>query len=314
MCTQENKPLVSLVLPVYGVENYIEQCAKSMFEQTYSNIEYIFVDDKTLDTSIDKLERVMKDYPERSKQVNIVRKPKNEGLPQARRTGMEFVHGQYIMHLDSDDWADKDMVSDMVQEAELHHADIVYTDYYINKGANFQEQNLFSNITVKSGIELMKAIFEGCANGCIWGKMYRNELFKGIEYSKGFVFEDMVMNIQLIPFASKVVHISKPYYHYRTFLKPTSSDKLNSALQNISYIANYIQEKKLDSLKRAFLQFIEKRKMIYLGRLGLFRTPYSKYLWTLSPKREMSYKSIIKFSGWKGLIRYIIGSAIHKLP
>lgn len=314
MCSQENKPLVSLVLPVYGVENYIEQCAKSMFEQTYSNIEYIFVDDKTQDASIDKLERVMKDYPERSKQVNIVRKPKNEGLPQARRTGMEFVHGQYIMHLDSDDWADKDMVSDMVQEAELHHADIVYSDYYINKGANFQEQNLFSNTTVNSGIELMKAIFEGCANGCIWGKMYRNELFKGIEYSKGFVFEDMVMNIQLIPFASKVVHISKPYYHYRIFLKPTSSDKLNSALQNISYIANYIQEKKLDSLKRAFLQFIERRKMIYLGRLGLFRTPYSKYLWTLSPKREMSYKSIIKFSGWKGLIRYIIGSAIHKLP
>lgn len=314
MYSQENKPLVSLVLPVYGVENYIEQCAKSMFEQTYSNIEYIFVDDKTQDASIDKLERVMKDYPERSKQVTIVRKPKNEGLPQARRTGMEFVHGQYIMHLDSDDWADKDMVSDMVQEAELHHADIVYTDYYINKGANFQEQNLFSNITVKSGIELMKAIFEGCANGCIWGKMYRNELFKGIEYSEGFVFEDMVMNIQLIPFASKVVHISEPYYHYRTFLKPTSSDKLNSALQNILYIANYIQEKKLNNLKRAFLQFIEKRKMIYLGRLGLFRTPYSKYLWTLSPKREMSYKSIIKFSGWKGLIRYIIGSAIHKLP
>ena len=144
--------------------------------------------------------------------------------------------------------------------------------------------------------------------------MYRNELFKGIEYSKGFVFEDMVMNIQLIPFASKVVHISKPYYHYRIFLKPTSSDKLNSALQNISYIANYIQEKKLDSLKRAFLQFIEKRKLIYLSRLGLSRTPYSKYLWTLSPKREMSYKLIVKFSGWKGLILYIIGSAIHKLP
>lgn len=314
MYSQENKPLVSLVLPVYGVEKYIEQCAKSMFEQTYSNIEYIFVDDKTQDASIDKLERVMKDYPERSKQVTIVRKPKNEGTPQARRTGMEFVHGQYIMLLDSDDWVDKDMVSDMVQEAELHHADIVYTDYYINKGVNFQEQYLFSNITVKSGIELMKAVFEGYANGCLWGKMYKNELFNGIEYSKGWIFEDMVMNIQLIPFASKVVHISKPYYHYRTFLKPTSSDKLNSALQNISYIANYIQEKKLDSLKRAFLQFIEKRKMIYLGRLGLFRTPYSKYLWTLSPKREMSYKSIIKFSGWKGLIRYIIGSAIHKLP
>lgn len=314
MCSQENKPLVSLVLPVYGVENYIEQCAKSMFEQTYSNIEYIFVDDKTQDASIDKLERVMKDYPERSKQVTIVRKPKNEGTPQARRTGMEFAHGQYIVHLDSDDWADKEMVFDMVQEAELHHADIVYTDYFINKGTNFQEQYLFSNITANSGIELMKAIFQGYANGCMWGKMYRNELFKGIEYSKGFVFEDMVMNIQLIPFASKVVHISKPYYHYRTFIKPTSSDKLNSALQNISYIANYIQEKKLDSLKRSFLQFIEKRKMIYLGRLGLFRTPYSKYLWTLSPKREMSFKSIIKFSGWKGLIRYIIGSAIHKLP
>ena len=282
-----------------------------MFEQTYSNIEYIFVDDKTQDASIDKLERLMKDYPERSKQVTIVRKPKNEGTPQARRTGMEFAHGQYIVHLDSDDWADKEMVFDMVQEAELHHADIVYTDYFINKGTNIQEQYLFSNITANSGIELMKAIFQGYANGCMWGKMYRNELFKGIEYSKGFVFEDMVMNIQLIPFASKVVHISKPYYHYRTFIKPTSSDKLNSALQNISYIANYIQEKKLDSLKRSFLQFIE---MIYLGRLGLFRTPYSKYLWTLSPKREMSFKSIIKFSGWKGLIRYIIGSAIHKLP
>ena len=83
---QANKPWVSILVPVYKVENYIERCAHSVFEQTYPNIEYIFVDDCTPDRSIEVLERVMKDYPERAKHVKIVHFEKNKGVAVVRNT------------------------------------------------------------------------------------------------------------------------------------------------------------------------------------------------------------------------------------
>ena len=96
-------PKVSVVIPVYGVEKYIERCARTLFEQTIDDIEYIFVNDCTKDRSIEILEQVIKDYPQRKGQIRIENMLTNSGQAAVRRCGIELATGEYIIHCDSDD-------------------------------------------------------------------------------------------------------------------------------------------------------------------------------------------------------------------
>ena len=121
-------PLVSICVPVYGVENYIERCCRSLFEQTYSNIEYIFVNDCTPDDSIKVLEHVLSEYPVRKENVKICNHQTNKGLAGARNTAIETATGVYLMHVDSDDYLDLNAVECLVNTALSEDADVVQYD------------------------------------------------------------------------------------------------------------------------------------------------------------------------------------------
>lgn len=108
--------MISVIVPIYGVEKYIERCARSLFEQTYRDVEYIFVNDCTKDNSIFILKRVLHDYPNLN--VTIINKKRNEGLPQARKTGILASHGEYVINFDSDDWVDRDCLRFMYECAK----------------------------------------------------------------------------------------------------------------------------------------------------------------------------------------------------
>ena len=124
-------PKVSVIIPVYGVKKYIERCARSLFEQTLDDIEYIFVDDSTPDNSISILRKVLSEYPNREKQVKILHHEKNKGLAQARQTGLKIASGEYIAHCDSDDWVDVHMYEEMYNKAIEEDADVVVCDYVV---------------------------------------------------------------------------------------------------------------------------------------------------------------------------------------
>lgn len=104
------------MVPIYGVEKYIERCARSLFEQTYENLEYIFVDDCTPDKSIEILERVMEDYPNRKEQVRIIRHEHNRGLAAARNTALDAATSPFITHVDSDDYLSLDAIRLFVEK------------------------------------------------------------------------------------------------------------------------------------------------------------------------------------------------------
>ena len=127
-------PKLSVVIPVYGVEKYIERCARSLFEQTLDDIEYIFVNDCTKDRSIDILNAVINDYPARKEQVRIVHHEKNKGLPFARQSGWQVATGEYIANCDSDDWVALDFYEIMYNEAIEKNADMVVSDYILVEG------------------------------------------------------------------------------------------------------------------------------------------------------------------------------------
>ena len=103
------QPKVSVIVPIYNVEAYIERCAISLFEQTLDDIEYIFVNDCTPDNSMMILSEVLSRYPQRKEQVRIINQPKNQGAAKAREDGIKEARGEYIIHCDSDDWVDKNI-------------------------------------------------------------------------------------------------------------------------------------------------------------------------------------------------------------
>ena len=126
-------PLVSILIPVYGVEKYIERCARSLFEQTYANLEFIFVDDRIPDHSIQLLENVLTMYPHRLKQVKIIKHSKNEGIAVVRNTAISNATGDFIFFVDSDDYIETDTISALVNEQNLTNADIVSGKMLINE-------------------------------------------------------------------------------------------------------------------------------------------------------------------------------------
>lgn len=116
---------LSVCIPVYNVAPYVEQCARSLFGQTYEDMEFLFVDDATPDDSIGIVRRALADYPARQGQVKFLRHETNRGLVAARKTAIRAATGDLITHCDSDDWVDPDLYAKMVGAMKAADADAV---------------------------------------------------------------------------------------------------------------------------------------------------------------------------------------------
>ena len=121
---------VSFIVAMYNAAAYIEQCARSLFEQTEKDLEFIFVDDASPDDSGDIVRWVMEDYPERMPQVKIVRHERNKGIAPTRRTGVEVATGDYVIFIDGDDYSEPKLAELAYDKAVETGADIVLYDFY----------------------------------------------------------------------------------------------------------------------------------------------------------------------------------------
>ena len=127
----KDSPSVSVIIPVYKTEEYIEKCADSLFKQTLDNIEYIFIDDNSPDRSIDLLTNVLECFPKRKGQVRIIRHTANTGVSYVRNEGLYIANGEYIIYCDSDDYVDIEMYEKLYSKAKENNADIVGCDFII---------------------------------------------------------------------------------------------------------------------------------------------------------------------------------------
>lgn len=138
---------VSICVPVYGVETKIERCVVSLFEQSYNNIEFIFVNDCTKDRSIEILNEIIERYPLRKKSVRIVNHAKNRGLAAARNTAISHCTGKFVLHVDSDDYIENNTVELLVKKQQENDADIViygyrlYNKHYVIENRRDELQN-----------------------------------------------------------------------------------------------------------------------------------------------------------------------------
>ena len=204
---------VSVIIPVYGVEKYIERCARNLFEQTLDDIEYLFIDDCTQDASIEILKRVLDEYPNRTQQVRIHRMAKNSGQAEVRKWGMQNATGEYIIHCDSDDWNELEQYEKMYRVAVMENADLVYCDF--NRIIDGVPTIIRNNCIHDSKYEMIGSMLGGNSTpNNLWACLVKRNLLKNLIYPEGNQGEDKVIMIQLVYNSNKVSYVSEPLYNY----------------------------------------------------------------------------------------------------
>lgn len=234
-------PKVSVIVTVYNREKYIEECARTLFEQTLDDIEYLFVDDASKDRSVEILKNLLGTYPKRQSMTKIVCLEHNGGRAVARQTGIDNSTGEYVIHVDSDDWVDLDMLEKLYRKAKDTNADIV--------GCNVtHEYQDYQRIFRQSYSDEMEENIRGLLNGRIFPSLCtsltRLSLIKdnNITFPQGLdTGEDLLFNLHLYLHANKVIGISDSCYHYRHTEDSGSFQHTEKSINSVIEVARRIE-------------------------------------------------------------------------
>lgn len=203
--------LISVIVPIYNVENYLPRCVDSLINQTYKNLEIILVDDG----SPDSCPKICDDYANKDSRIKVVHK-ENGGLSDARNAGMKVATGEYISYIDSDDWVEPSMFEDMLNRLLLDNSDVV------SCGVKWVEEDgtLIRDVTVEKDAvigkeEAVKEILsDGLLKQHVWNKLYKSELVSDIPFEKGKYHEDVYWSYQIFGKSGRVSVMTKSYYCY----------------------------------------------------------------------------------------------------
>lgn len=251
---------VAICVPVYDVEKYIVRCVKSLFEQSYENIEYIFVNDCTKDRSIELLTNELNNYPRRKSQVKIINHKKNSGLGAARNTAVKNCTAPFIIHVDSDDWLDPDCIQLCVEKQKETNADIIsfgMRKIYMNK-----HTDIFVPDYAGSQELVLALIRHEIPNG-VWGRFIRRSLYvdNNISVTDGVnMSEDLNVIPRLAYRAKKISVLPKILYFYNcinqaSYTSSFSEEKTSQEMITINVLQDFFCDK-----GKVFMDAIELRE------------------------------------------------------
>lgn len=211
-----DKYRISLIVPIYGVEKYIAKFAESALDQTYQDLQFIFVNDGTKDRSMEILrELIANRYAHLQSRIVIVDK-ENGGLPSARKAGLDVAEGEYVLFADSDDWMETDAVEKVMAKADETDADIVYFDL-IKEYGNRTSYKRERDYTGETKDDFIVNMFNYKSFGYTVTKCFKRRLYTEnvIYFPKLGMHEDIYLMSQIIFYAKSLVHIPEALYHYR---------------------------------------------------------------------------------------------------
>lgn len=252
--------LISVIVPIYNVENYLKECIDSIIYQSYKNLEIILVDDGSTDNS----GIICDDYAKIDSRIKVIHK-KNGGISDTRNVGIDNSKGEYILFIDSDDYIDKDMCKILINKALKTDSDIVICNFYRvideikikNTLSDIEENRCFNSY------EFLKIFFERRKDygglSVPWNKLYKASLFKNIRYNVGYIFEDIDIIYKLYYKAKRIIVIDIPLYYYRYRLQSiTASFSEKHIIGRYMFMKNlhcFIENKKIEE---KFMPYIEK--------------------------------------------------------
>lgn len=205
--------LVSIIVPVYKVKEYLPKCVDSLLEQTYKNIEIILVDDG----SPDVCGKICDDYAVKDNRVTVIHK-ENGGLSDARNIAIPKAYGEYIVFVDSDDWVSQYYVEHLYEAIKKDDVDLAFSwfeNVYEGQDRKLEVKKELSDYEcLDSQSCLKRLLYQDGVECCAWGKIYKKEIISGLRYPVGKLYEDIPVTYECIKRSSKIAVISNVDYYY----------------------------------------------------------------------------------------------------
>lgn len=293
--------LISIIVPIYNVENYINKCVDSILNQTYKNLEILLIDDG----SPDKCGKICDEYKSVDKRVIVVHK-ENGGLSDARNIGISLAKGKYISVIDSDDWIETNMIEVLYKNICKYKADISICDFSEEdiEGKQLMEKKATGEIKVFNNEEaLNELVIQNNITNHAWNKLYRKELFKNIQYPKGQLMEDVSTTYRLFEESKCIVHQDVILYHYiqrnssilGNITKKRIIDQENAFFKRNKYLVKKYP-KLIDCINVDNMENV--KAIYYLSVVGGFKELYAserfKQYYIKYKKMYNVYKNIIR--------------------
>lgn len=206
------KDLISIIVPVYNVEAYLDRCMESILKQTYKRLEIILVDDGSTDSSGEKCDA----YAKQDSRIKVMHK-KNGGLSDARNAGLALATGDYIGYVDSDDWIEPDMYQSLYDACAEHDAELAVCRYF-REYQDRTETGGTGKIVPLSRDELLKIYISGndeyVIYNSVWSKLFKRELVADLIFPKGRNSEDIMYTTRAFCRLDRAAYIDRCLYHY----------------------------------------------------------------------------------------------------
>lgn len=243
---------ISVIVPVYNVEQYLRKCIESILSQTYSNIEIILVNDGSTDKSL----QICKEYAIKDKRIVIYDKRNNTGLSDARNKGIDIATGDYLVFVDSDDWINKNMIEVLYYEAFNNNACITQCNFIrIFDDKKTYVHNDTNNVSILQSKEALEKIYtlDSTRYTVVWNKIYKKNMFKDIRFPLGKLHEDEFITYKLFDKANKIVNIDTAMYYYRQRKGSITNSSFNKkrldVLEALNQRIDYFSKKGYKKLK-----------------------------------------------------------------
>lgn len=206
---QTSKPFLSIIVPVYNVEQYLEKCICSILGQSFGDFELILINDG----SIDKSGLLCDEYAKKDKRIRTIHQ-ENAGLSAARNAGIDIAEGEYITFVDSDDWIEPETYETAVEFLQSNHLEVVCFDFYTERNGKKSYQPMYDSNRVFAGKEALNEILKERIDNSAWDKLYLRSLFDALRYPAGRVFEDVALTYKVLAKAKRIGYLQRPLYHY----------------------------------------------------------------------------------------------------
>lgn len=247
-------PKVSVIVPIYNVEKYLEKCINSLLSQTLENIQIILVNDGSKDNS----GNIAKEYEKNNKNRVIYVEKENGGLSDARNYGLKYATGDFIAFLDSDDYIEKNAYEEMYNKAIEENADYVECDFIWEFPNKIRVDKQYPYKNKKEMLSFVRVV--------AWNKLIKRQVIRdnSLEFPKGLRYEDVEFTYKLIPFVNKFAYVDKPFIHYVqregsiANVQNERTAEIFTVLDNVIefYKKNNIYEKYRDELEYNYARYL----------------------------------------------------------
>jgi len=282
---------ISVIVPVYNVELYLEKCIESICNQTYKNLQIILVDDGSTDSS----GNICDLYGKKDNRITVIHKT-NGGLSDARNAGLDIADGEYIGFVDSDDYIAPEMFEHLLNLSKINNGDIVICDKVeFNENETICVNNKLEQITVLDrNLAIAQLANDTTIRSHVWNKLYKHNLFDGIRFDVGKAYEDVYIMHRLFLKTQKIVITNQVFYYY---------------LQRSNSILGEMNLNKQVDLYWAYVRRYEELINTFPQLKNNLIKPMYFCLWDLVNQCTLSNSSIIKkcYTYYKNNINYYSG-------